>query len=237
MSLPSPKLDRVGSADGDRPRTGPAGGAAHDLKNLLAVMMGVYESLADGLDPRSERAELARVGLLAVEKAERLIERLRTEGAAPPPARQPEANVETVKPGEGQGRTVLVVEDDADLLKLMTAAFARAGYRAYSAQNGRLAVQLLGALKPDLMVTDIVMPEKEGIATIIEAKAIAPDTAVIAISGGGAYGRTCNFLQWAEQLGADEAMAKPFPMSQLLSAARVVLDRRAAQNAARAVAE
>jgi DNA-binding response OmpR family regulator len=77
------------------------------------------------------------------------------------------------------------------------------------------------------MVTDIVMPEKEGIATIIEAKQVAPNTGVIAISGGGQYGRTGNFLQWAEELGADEVMAKPFPMSQLLTAARVVLDRKA----------
>jgi len=50
---------------------------------------------------------------------------------------------------------------------------------------------------------------------------------VIAISGGGTYGRVGNFLQWAEELGADEVMAKPFPMSQLLTAARVVLDRKA----------
>jgi CheY-like chemotaxis protein len=210
----------------------PAATPAHDLKNLLAVMMGVYESLADGVDPRSEHGELARVGLLAAEKAGALVEKLQDEIVTAPPAPPPVL----VPQPEGQGRTVLVVEDDADLLKLMTAAFARAGFKAYSARNGRLGVQLLRALKPDLMVTDIVMPEKEGIATIIEAKAVAPDTAVIAISGGGAYGRSCNFLQWAEELGADEAMAKPFPMSQLLTAARVVLDRRAGQNAGRAVA-
>ena len=120
------------------------------------------------------------------------------------------------------------------ITKLMTGAFARAGFKAYSARNGRLGVQLARSLKPDLIVTDIVMPEKEGIATIIEAKAASPDTAVIAISGGGAYGRTDNFLQWAEQLGADEAMAKPFPMSQLLSAARLVLERRGVLGASQA---
>lgn len=83
------------------------------------------------------------------------------------------------------------------------------------------------------MVTDIVMPEKEGIATIIEAKAAAPDTAVIAISGGGAYGRSDNFLQWAEELGADRVMAKPFPMSQLLQAAHSILDRGGAPQGVR----
>lgn len=198
----------------------PAANPAHDLKNLLAVILGVCESLADRAQPGSEDADLAKVGLLAAEKAGRLVARLQND-----PAR-PAGHAPALVQPEGEGCTVLVVEDDPELLKLMTAAFARHGFKAYSARNGRLGVQLLKSLKPDLMVTDIVMPEKEGIATIIEAKAVAPDTAVIAISGGGAYGRSDNFLQWAEELGAEEAMAKPFPMSQLLTAARLVLERR-----------
>ena len=223
--MPSPQiLDRT-SPSGE-----PAASPAHDLRNLLAVIMGVCEALADRVDPSSEQGELAQVGLLAAQKAGALVTRIQDEAAAPRPVTAPVL----VPQPEGQGRTVLVVEDDPDLLKLITTAFARAGFKAYSARNGRLGVQLLRALKPDLMVTDIVMPEKEGIATIIEAKAAAPNTAVIAISGGGAYGRSENFLQWAEELGADEAMAKPFPMSQLLTAARVVLDRKGAPNAAQA---
>ena len=206
----------------DRPSgTATAASPTHDLKNLLAVILGVCEQLAESLDPASEPGELARVGLLAAERAGRLAHRMQAE---PPPR---PVTAELVPQPEGQGRTVLVVEDDPDLLRLMTTAFARAGFKAYSARNGRLALQLLRALEPDLMVTDIVMPEKEGIATIIEAKQAAPATSVIAISGGGQYGRTGNFLQWAEELGADEVMAKPFPMSQLLTAARVVLDRKA----------
>jgi DNA-binding response OmpR family regulator len=148
------------------------------------------------------------------------LNRLLSEGCLDAVAAAPELRV------AGRGRTVLVVEDDADLLRLMASAFTRAGFRAFSARNGRLAVQLLRALTPDLIVTDIVMPEKEGIATILEAKRAAPHTGVIAISGGGHYGRTGNFLQWAEQLGADRVMAKPFPMSALLSAADAVLEAR-----------
>jgi CheY-like chemotaxis protein len=198
----------------------------HDLKNLLGVLMGVCESLAEGLDNRAEQAELARVGFLAAEKAAALVTRMQVEGRP-----RPAAPAEGGFAADGEGRTVLVVDDDPDLLRLITTAFARAGFKVYSARNGRLAVQLVRALKPDLMVTDIVMPEKEGIATIIEVKAASPDTSVIAISGGGAYGRSGNFLQWAEELGADEVMAKPFPMSQLLTAARGVLDRKGASNA------
>lgn len=230
--MPSPRaLDRTAASAEPVPEVSerPTGNPAHDLKNLLAVILGVCESLAERAAPGSEEAELALVGLLAAEKAGRMASRVQDEAAGPPAAHAPVL----VRP-EGLGRTVLVIEDDPELLKLMTAAFARAGFKAYSALNGRLGVQLLRALKPDLMVTDIVMPEKEGIATIIEARAVAPDTAVIAISGGGAYGRSDNFLQWAEELGADEAMAKPFPMSQLLSAARAVLERRGAATAGRA---
>jgi CheY-like chemotaxis protein len=223
MTMPTPQP--IGWPD-PGPDTGapfhpePAPTPAHDLNNLMAVILGVCESLADRARPGTEDAELAHVGLLAAERAGRLVGKLQGEAA------RPAGHAPALVQPEGQGRTVLVIEDDPDFLKLMTAAFARAGFKAYSARNGRVGVQLLNALKPDLLVTDIVMPEKEGIAVIIEAKAAAPHTAVIAISGGGAYGRSDNFLQWAEELGADEAMPKPFSMSQLLSAARGVLERK-----------
>lgn len=225
---------KPGSTPSERPaRVGaPATSPAHELKNLLAVIMGVCETLSEQLDGAGEYAELAQVGLLAAERAGPLVDQLQT---APPVVVA--AEPATPRLVEPPARTVLVAEDDPDLLKLMTGAFARAGYRAYSAHNGALAVQLLGAIKPDLLVTDIVMPEKEGIAVIIEARRLAPTMGVIAISGGGAYGRTDNFLQWAEELGADEVMAKPFPMSQLLTAARLVLDGGAGARITRLAAE
>jgi CheY-like chemotaxis protein len=193
---------------------------AHDLKNLLGVIIGVCESLSEDLENTAESAELARVALLAAERAAGLLDSVLAQQARLAGPALPISRV------DGRGRTVLVIEDDPDLLRLMTTAFSRAGFKAFSARNGRLAVQLLRALTPDLMVTDIVMPEKEGIATIIEAKRAAPDTCVIAISGGGLYGRTGNFLQWAEELGADRVMAKPFQMSELLASAQAVLDAR-----------
>jgi len=124
--------------------------------------------------------------------------------------------------------TVLVVEDDPTLLRLITQGFARAGFQAHAAPNGRVALEMVAALEPDLMVTDIVMPEKEGLATIVEARQAAPRMAVIAMSGGGCYGRTGNFLHWAAELGADAALPKPFSMDELLTAAAGVLARQAA---------
>ncbi|THD61018.1 response regulator [Phenylobacterium sp.] len=197
--------------------------AARDLYELLAVIMGVCESLADGLAEAPQHAELARVGRLAADRAAGLVANLKVPEPAGPPAA---AEADLAAPSAAPVRKVLLVEDDPDLLMLLTAAFAREGFQTYSAKNGRIGIEMLRTLKPDLMVTDIVMPEMEGIAAILEARRSSPATKVIAISGGGHYGRSQNFLVWAHELGADEVLAKPFRMSSLITAARVVLDRR-----------
>lgn len=212
--------------------------AARDLFDLLAVIIGVCESLTDVQSP--QHAELARVGLLAADRAADLVAELRAQAAAGPGRTAPEASaaalaLPAVLPtavAAQPGRKVLLVEDDPNLLSLLTAAFAREGFESHTAQNGRVGVEMLQKLKPDLMVTDIVMPEMEGIAAILEARRAAPNTRVIAISGGGHYGKSQNFLAWAHELGADEVLAKPFRMSSLITAARVVLDRPAGLTAA-----
>src|SRR5438132_1632671 len=78
------------------------------------------------------------------------------------------------------------------------------------AENGRRAVALLTPFRPDLLVTDLVMPEMDGIALIREAKRLRPDLGILAISAGGHYGRAANYLKWAAELGADEVLTKPF---------------------------
>ncbi|WP_293368725.1 response regulator [Phenylobacterium sp.] len=221
MALKSPKAPL--------PAVAPqAAGGARDLYDLLAVIIGVCESLAENLKGAPQHAELARVGMLAADRAAGLLAGLALQDASIDSGREPALT----SPGEDapprdqeRARKVLLVEDDPDLLMLLTAAFVREGFQTYCARNGRVGVEMLQTLKPDLMVTDIVMPEMEGIGTIMEARRVAPDTRVIAISGGGHYGRSQNFLVWAHELGADEVLAKPFRMSSLITAARVVLDR------------
>lgn len=209
----------------------PGGTCARDLYDLLAVIIGVCESLAESLKDSPQHAELARVGILAADRAASLVADLNIVPAlvAPtsPAATAASPDVFDAAPASERARTVLLVEDDPDLLMLLTAAFVREGFETHCARNGRLGVEMLKTLKPDLMVTDIVMPEMEGIGTIMEARRSAPHTKVIAISGGGHYGRSQNFLVWAHELGADEVLAKPFRMSSLIMAARVVLDRPA----------
>jgi CheY-like chemotaxis protein len=213
------------------------GGAVHDLYNLLAVVIGVCEALADDAGQRPEQRELARVGVLAADRAAKLVATLRAAPGADAPTpsasvtdlatRRPLrlATVADGPPADDTARRVLIVEDDPDLLLLLTAAFVREGFKTYAANNGRKGLELLRTLKPDLMITDIVMPEMEGIGTMLEARRHAPGIKVIAISGGGQYGRSQSFLEWASELGADEILAKPFRVSTLITAARVVLDR------------
>lgn len=119
--------------------------------------------------------------------------------------------------------TVLLVDDDPVLLQLMSSAFAAAGFRVFTADDGRKGVRMAQTCAPDLVVTDIVMPELEGIGLIRAIRQSHPAPKVIAISGAG-RGRGRDYLSWARHLGADEALAKPFRMSELLRAAKALLN-------------
>ena len=95
----------------------------------------------------------------------------------------------------------------------------RKGYAVKTATNGKEAV-LLQRKKPfDIVITDIVMPEKEGLETITELRHGYPRLKIIAISGGGRH-RPEGYLELASQLGADRVLAKPFGSWEILSAVR-----------------
>jgi DNA-binding response OmpR family regulator len=117
---------------------------------------------------------------------------------------------------------ILLIDDDLDLLDLMSAAFTRAGFAVLTAQDGAVGAKLFAAHQPDLVVTDIVMPEREGIETIGELKRGRRPPKVIAISGAGVMGGH-DFLQWAKALGADAILQKPFQMSALVALAQSTL--------------
>ena len=117
---------------------------------------------------------------------------------------------------------VLLIDDDPVLLDLMTAAFRMAGYQTESAENGRKGLELLDGYSPDLVITDIVMPEMEGIGAIMAIKRKPRPPKVIAISGVGRL-RYGDYLTWASHLGADEVLAKPFKMSDIVNLAQRVI--------------
>nr|MEA2797594.1 two-component system, response regulator, stage 0 sporulation protein [Phenylobacterium sp.] len=124
--------------------------------------------------------------------------------------------------GHASGK-VLLIDDDPALLWLMGQAFQAAGYKTLSAENGRQGLRLLDAYKPDLVVTDIVMPEMEGIGAIMQIRRKASPPKIIAISGAGPGGRR-NYLSWAKHLGADAVLAKPFRMSQIVALSDRLID-------------
>src|SRR6266702_6226033 len=113
------------------------------------------------------------------------------------------------------GGGVLLVDDDVVLLSVLARAFAAAGYTVKTAENGRRALELLNTYRPALVVTDIVMPEMEGIGAIMAIKQMAHPPKVIAMSGAGPGGRR-NYLKWAKHLGADEVLTKPFRLEEML---------------------
>ena len=117
---------------------------------------------------------------------------------------------------------MLLVDDDPALLSVLARAFDRAGYVTQTAENGRKALELLKTFRPELVITDIVMPEMEGIGAIMAIKQMADPPKIIAMSGTGAMGRR-NYLNWAKHLGADEVLPKPFRLDEMLGiAARLV---------------
>jgi CheY-like chemotaxis protein len=119
---------------------------------------------------------------------------------------------------------VLVVEDDLDLLRQVAARFAAAGYAVETAADGESAVGKLRAGCFDLVVTDIVMPVRDGAEVITTVRQRQPEAKLIAVSGGY-RAKAADFLRMALALGADEALAKPFSHDILLEAAHRLLAR------------
>lgn len=112
---------------------------------------------------------------------------------------------------------VLVIDDEAMVRKIVRKMLERSGHKVVEAENGKLGIGLLTSDAFDLVITDIIMPEMEGIETLINVKRQRPDTQVIAMSGGGRTGNV-DFLQTAQKLGAAAILHKPFTMNSLSAA-------------------
>jgi DNA-binding response OmpR family regulator len=124
---------------------------------------------------------------------------------------------------DAKDRLVLLIEDDRPLLLAMARAFARAGARVILAADGAEGLDRFLTSSPDLVVTDIIMPGREGIETLLAMKAARPEVPILAVSGGGQTPAR-EFLTLAKGLGADGILAKPFRAEQLLAAARLLID-------------
>jgi CheY-like chemotaxis protein len=118
---------------------------------------------------------------------------------------------------------ILVVDDEAPVRKVLRTMLERAGYDVEDAPNGSIALEVLRDYPADVVITDIVMPEKEGIEIIQEMRADYPDIKIIAISGGGQIGPE-SYLEMARLLGAHQTLSKPVDGDVLLGAVRELLE-------------
>ena len=116
-------------------------------------------------------------------------------------------------------RAVLIIDDDVIVRRSLEYLLHDAGIEAITASNGRDGMKLFRAHQPRVVVTDIIMPEQEGIETIRQIRREAPETKIIAISGGGRIGKS-DFLRIAAMFGADITLAKPFEPKQFIDAIR-----------------
>lgn len=120
---------------------------------------------------------------------------------------------------------ILVVDDDAQIRGLLRMTLERAGYETDVAADGGSAVRIQQDKPADVLITDIMMPERDGLETIMDFRRQYPQTKIIAISGAGC--RMGNdFLPVAAQLGASRTFVKPIERVVLLDTVRELLDRQ-----------
>ena len=117
---------------------------------------------------------------------------------------------------------ILVVDDEPDICEVLREMLEGAGYEVDVAREGAGALRALRAHPVDLLITDIFMPGKEGLETIMEIRRDFPAVKVVAMSGGGRTG-ALNYLRDAIQLGAVRSLTKPFQESQVLGIVRDTL--------------
>lgn len=110
---------------------------------------------------------------------------------------------------------VLVAEDDLACRDLISEILADAGYDCLQADGGRGAIALM-ARQPDVLLTDLLMPDKDGVEVIMEVRRRWPLTRIVAMSGGFGIIEATQLLRTATMLGADVALSKPFTSAQLL---------------------
>lgn len=121
---------------------------------------------------------------------------------------------------------ILLIDDDRDLRAMLTRALTRFGYGVTEAENGREALARLEAAPVHLVVTDIIMPDMEGIELILKLRRTLPQLPVIAMSAGGRIGPD-SYLSLAKRSGAVLTLVKPFGIDEFIAAVKSVLEKPA----------
>ena len=120
---------------------------------------------------------------------------------------------------------ILIIEDDALLRQTLRFTLEHLGYDVTEAGDGKEGLTIQQTAVCDLVIVDIIMPETDGIKTIIELRRQSPALKIIAISGGG-MGKATDYLSTARLLGANRTLAKPFSSEELAASVSEVLQNK-----------
>ena len=118
--------------------------------------------------------------------------------------------------GENMAR-ILVIDDDVKMLSTLRQMLEGAKHEVFEAPDGAVGVSVFQRERPELVITDIFMPEQDGLETILALKNEFPGVKIIAISGGGKNGNF-SYLEVARTFGADRVFRKPFTPQVILTA-------------------
>lgn len=111
--------------------------------------------------------------------------------------------------------TILIIDDEPMVRYTVRTMLEDSGHMVIEAEDGRVGIEQYLGHKPDVIITDIIMPDQEGIETIRTLRGLNAHTKIIAFSGGGRLG-SMDFLDVAKKLGADEILEKPVRRDEIL---------------------
>jgi CheY-like chemotaxis protein len=118
---------------------------------------------------------------------------------------------------------ILIVEDNRELREMLKESLTRKRFSVQEAENGKDAIIHFKPSVTDLVVTDLIMPEEDGLKVIMTLREMKPSIKVIAISGGGKAG-PASYLNLATALGADAVYSKPFSVNEMIGKIEELLE-------------
>jgi len=120
---------------------------------------------------------------------------------------------------------ILIIDDEVQIREVLRTVLERVGYTVSEAGDGVEGLRVYAKGGIDLVVTDIIMPQKGGIDTIMDLRRDFPEVKIIAISGGGMCGEV-SYLDMAIGVGADRAIGKPFVLDDFLAAVEELISEK-----------
>ncbi len=112
-------------------------------------------------------------------------------------------------------KTILLIDDDQQFRDYMYDMLIDQNYHVLLAENGEAGLTQYSSNKPDIIITDIVMPEKEGIEVVLTIRDKDPEIPIVAISGGN-FGNAASYLKMVSKLGVNATLGKPFSKDEIL---------------------